>query len=114
MKTGKNSASHSPIAENIIADLTKFIGARVIDIRDLKKAKIRAEKSETTISTGKELTGLDPVHAVYVYGQNKMSVFVEQLAELPVMSELAGAYTLAEEEYMPSGPPISPLTQFYF
>jgi hypothetical protein len=114
MKCGRNSASLSPIAEEIIADFNEFIGAKVIDIRDIKKAKIRAEKLEATISSEKELACLDPLHAVYVYGQNKMSVFVEQLAELPVMSELAEVYTMAEQEYMPSGPPISPLTQSYF
>jgi len=114
MKTGKNSTNRSPIAENIIADFAEFIGEKVIDIGGIMKAKIRAAKLEATISTEKELARLDPLHAVYVYGQNKMSVFVEQLAELPVMSELAEAYALAEQEYMPSGPPISPLTQSYF
>ena len=114
MNTGKNSPSLSPIAESIIADFTEFIEAKAIDIRDIKKSKIRAEELEATVSSGKELASLDPLHAVYVYGQNKMSVFVEQLAELPVMSELAEAYALAEQEYMPSGPPISPLTQSYF
>ena len=114
MKTGKNLASLCPIAEDIIADLTAFIGKKVIDIRDIKKAKIRAEKLEATISSEKELARLDPLHAVYVYGQNKMSVLVEQLAELPVMAELTQAYALAEQEYMPSGPPISPLTHSYF
>jgi hypothetical protein len=114
MKTGKNSSTLSPIVESIIADFTEFIEAKAIDIRDIKKSKIRAEELEATVSSEKELASLDPLHAVYVYGQNKMSVFVEQLAELPVMSELAEAYALAEQEYMPSGPPISPLTQSYF
>ena len=114
MKTGKNSTNRSPIAENIIGEMAEIIGKKVINIRDIKKAKIRAEKLEDTISSEKDLAWLDPLHAVYVYGQNKMSVLVEQLAELPVMSELAEAYTLAEQEYMPSGPPISPLTHSYF
>jgi len=41
-----------------------------------------------------------------------MSVFVEQLAELPVLSKLTNAY--AEDGYLPSGPPMSPLTNSYF
>lgn len=114
MKTGKNSTSRSPIAEKIISELTEIICKKITDIRDIKKAKIRAEELEATISSEKELARLAPLHAVYVYGQNKMSVLVEQLAELPVMSELAEAYILAEQEYMPSGPPISPLTHSYF
>ena len=70
MKTGKNSTSRSPFSEKIIADLTEFIGEKVVDIRDIKKAKIRAEELEATISSEKELARLDPLHAVYVYGQN--------------------------------------------
>ena len=114
MKTPKNSTNRSPIAENIISEMTEIIWKKITDIRDIKKAKIQADELEATISSEKELARLDPLHAVYVYGQNKMSVLVEQLAELPVMSELAEAYALAEQEYMPSGPPMSPLTHSYF
>jgi hypothetical protein len=114
MKTGKNSTSRSSIAKKIIADLTEIIGKKVIDIRDIKKAKIRAEELEATISSEKELARLDPLHAVYVYGQNKLSVLVEQLAGLPAVSKLAEAYTMADQEYMPAGPPMSPLTHSYF
>ena len=114
MKTKKHSTNFSSIAQHIIADLIEIMGKKVIDIRHIKKAKIRAEELEATISSEKELARLDPLHAVYVYGQNKLSVIVEQLAELPVMSELTEAYTLAEQKYMPSGPPMSPLTQSYF
>ena len=46
--------------------------------------------------------------------QNKISVMVEQLGELPAMSKLVNAYADAQDEYMPSGPPISPLTNSYF
>ena len=114
MKTEKNSTNRSPIAEKIIAELTEIIKKKIIDIRDIKKAKIRAEKLEATVSSEKKLARLDPLHAVYVYGQNKMSVLIEQLAELPVVAKLADAYTLADQEYMPAGPPISPLTYSYF
>ena len=114
MKTGKNSKNHSPIAENIITEMAEIIKKKVINISDIKEAKIRVEELEATISSQEDLARLDPLHAVYVYGQNKMSVFVEQLAELPVMAELTQAYALAEQEYMPSGPPISPLTHSYF
>ena len=113
METSKNSLKQ-PIAAKIIADMAEIIKEKVIDIQEFKQAKIRAEKLQSTLSSDKELARLDPLHAVYVYGQNKMSVFVEQLAELPVMSELTEAYLSAEEEYMPSGPPMSPLTHSYF
>ncbi len=64
--------------------------------------------------TEKDLSGLDPLHGVYAYAQNKLSVFVEQLAELPALSNLTNAYAHAEDLYLPSGPPMSPLTKSYF
>jgi len=85
MKTQKNSRRRTPIAEEIIADLTETMKKKVIDIESVKQAKLRAEELQATISSQKDLACLDPLHAVYVYGQNKMSVLVEQLAELPVM-----------------------------
>jgi hypothetical protein len=51
MKAEKNSTNRSPIAEKIIAELTEIIKKKIIDIRDIKKAKIRAEKLEATISS---------------------------------------------------------------
>lgn len=58
--------------------------------------------------------GFDPIHSAYVSAQNLLSVFAESvstLAEFEPFYELAGA---AQEEYMPGGPPISPLTGSYF
>lgn len=58
--------------------------------------------------------GLDPIHAVYVFMQNLTSYFGELVSRLPEMRVWADAVTKAEDEYMPSGPPISPLTGNYF
>ena len=57
---------------------------------------------------------MDPLHAVYAYAQNKLSAIVEDVAQLPMCAELAEAYSAAEEEYLPSGPPMSPLTRSHF
>lgn len=110
----KNLLDRFSIAEKVIADLANVKKQKVINIEELKRARIKAEELEATIASEKELSRLDPLHAVYVYGQNKMSVFVEQLAELPVLSKLTAAYADAEHEYLPSGPPMSPLTRSYF
>jgi hypothetical protein len=67
-----------------------------------------------SVITEKEISELDPLHGVYAYGQNKISVLIEQIAELPALSKLTNAYADAEDIYMPSGPPMSPLTQSYF
>ena len=58
--------------------------------------------------------GYDPAHAAYIAAQNYASFFAERVSmldELNAYCELAGA---AEEEYMPGGPPMSPLSTSYF
>src|SRR5260370_39350813 len=58
--------------------------------------------------------GFDPVHAIYVFVQNISSYFAEGVSHLPEMKAFAKIYTKAEDEYMPSGPPMSPLTTSFF
>lgn len=58
--------------------------------------------------------GYDPIHAAYLFVQQMSSHFAEGVSELPEMNAWAQAVTEAEEEYMPSGPPMSPLTRSYF
>jgi hypothetical protein len=113
-KLKRKSSGYSPISRKVLSGLRKTINRKVIDISELKNAKIDAENLEKSMITEKELSELDPLHGVYAYGQNKISVFVEQLAELPALSKLTNAYADAEDIYMPSGPPMSPLTKSYF
>jgi hypothetical protein len=108
------STKRGPIARKVIAALERERRRRVIDFSALKLGAERAEELERGVITETDMREYDPLHAVYIYAQNKMSVFVEQIADLPMCAELADAYSKAEEEYMPSGPPMSPLTRSYF
>lgn len=58
--------------------------------------------------------GFDPIHAVYVYIQQISSQFAEGVSRLPEMKAYAKLAGDAEVEYLPSGPPMSPLTPSYF
>lgn len=58
--------------------------------------------------------GMDPVHAAYVFVQNISSAFAEGVSQLPEMKKYVKVIGAAEEEYMPSGPPMSPLTTSFF
>src|SRR5216683_2520930 len=58
--------------------------------------------------------GFDPVHAVYAYIQQISSFFAEGVSQFPEMRAYAKLAGEAEEEYLPSGPPMSPLTASYF
>jgi hypothetical protein len=58
--------------------------------------------------------GLDPFHAVYVFMQNLTATFAETVGQMKEMKIWTRAVEKAENEYTPSGPPISPLTGSYF
>jgi hypothetical protein len=58
--------------------------------------------------------GFDPVHAAYVFVHHITSVFSENVSRLPEMRTYAQEVGSVEDEYMPSGPPMSPLTTSVF
>lgn len=113
-KLKRKSSGHGPISKKVISALRKTINRKVIDISEFKNSKIHADNLEKSVISEKDLSGLDPLHGVYAYAQNKLSVFVEQLAELQALSKLTNTYAHAEDLYLPSGPPTSPLTKSYF
>ena len=57
---------------------------------------------------------LDPLHAVYTAVQNVTSFFAERVSVFPEFEPYYQLVAQAEEEYMPGGPPMSPLTTSYF
>lgn len=61
-----------------------------------------------------QLKGSDPIHAFYASGQHMASIFSEVISGAPEMKEFYDAADDAEDLYMPSGPPVSPLTPSYF
>ena len=58
--------------------------------------------------------GMDPIHAAYAFMQQLSAHFAEGAADWPDLAEFAEVVWSAEDEYMPSGPPTSPLTASYF
>jgi len=103
-----------PISKKIVAGLKKTKNQRIINFQELKEAKTRADNLEQTIISEKDLSKHDPLHAVYIYSQNKVSVLVEQLSVFSALSKLTNILDQAGETYMPSFPPQSPITQSYF
>jgi hypothetical protein len=58
--------------------------------------------------------GLDPIHASYAFVQHITSFFAEGVSHLPEMKTYAAIVAKAEDEYMPSEPPMSPVTTSFF
>jgi hypothetical protein len=59
-------------------------------------------------------SGHDPLHAAYVAAQNFTSFFAESVSPLPEFDPYRRVVGPAENEYLPGGPPLSPLTLSYF
>ena len=66
-----------PISRKILAALEKEQRRRVIDFSSLRLGAERAEELEQGVISEADMRQLDPLHAVYIYAQNKLSVIVE-------------------------------------
>jgi len=103
-----------PIADKLIKKMRSDVGAKVVDLSAVMEGKQSAEALQKTVATREALAKLHPAHAIYVYAQNQTSVMAEQLTLLPEMDRFTRLIDKAEDEYMPSGPPMSPLTPSFF
>lgn len=103
-----------PIATRLVRAIQRIKSARVADLRAFREGMARATDMQKTVATREALADFHPVHAVYVAVQNQVSVLAEQLTALPETAKLADLIEAAQDEYMPGGPPMSPLTTSYF
>jgi hypothetical protein len=113
-KKPAQSLSGSPIAGKVVARMRRSVRREVVTIKNVIGCAATAEEMHETIAAQKELAGIDPAHAAYVYTQNQVSVMSEQLTALQEMAPFVDILSKAEDLYVPSGPPISPLTVSYF
>ena len=104
----------TPIAARLIADIKRHAGSKVVKLKDVVAGRFAAEELQKTVRNAKDLAGLNSTHAAYMYAQNQVSVMSELLTALDAMAPFSDMISKAEDEYMPSGPPMSPLTVSYF
>jgi hypothetical protein len=57
---------------------------------------------------------MDPLHEIYASANNCATIFVEATSHLKDMRRFLKVFLMAEEKYMPLGPPLSPLTKSFF
>ncbi|VAW85986.1 hypothetical protein MNBD_GAMMA18-130 [hydrothermal vent metagenome] len=102
------------MARKVIESARQQLQRKITSLSEWKEGKLRSEEYQKSIVSEESLSKLDPLHALYVYSQNHLSVIIEQMSELPILAKLADRYATAYDKYMPSGPPMSPLTASYF
>ena len=106
--------SGRPIAKRVLAKMKLHWQRKIVSIKNVIGGHAMAEELQKTVVSQKELAGLDPAHAAYAYAQNQVSIMSEQLTALKEMAPFADIVSRAESLYMPSAPPMSPLTTSYF
>jgi hypothetical protein len=106
--------SEAPIARRVLERLRRQVRSKVVDLAAIRKGNEFAEALQNSVVPPEALKELHPAHAIYTYVQNQMSVMGEQLLELPEMKAFAKIIGEAHDEYMPSWPPMSPISTSYF
>jgi hypothetical protein len=103
-----------PIAERLVAKMKRETSRKIVDMKSVIAGRALAEELQKTVATQETLAGFHPAHAAYIYAQNQTSVMSEQLTAVPDMAPFVRLLSEAEDLYLPSGPPMSPLTASYF
>jgi len=106
--------SEAAIAHRVLERMRRQIRSKVVDLAAIRAGNEFAEALQHSVVPPTTLKTMHPAHAIYTYVQNQMSVIAEQLLALPEMKPFAKIIGEAQEEYMPSWPPMSPLSTSYF
>jgi hypothetical protein len=106
--------SESPIARRVLEGMRRHVRSKLVDLAAIRAGNAHAQALQQSVVTPKKLKGSHPAFALYAHVQNQMSVMAEQLLALKETQAFAKLIGEAEEEYMPSWPPMSPITTSYF
>ena len=114
-ETGRKHTMGS-VADKIAKKLLSSRGSKAVDLASWREGRTMALEAgfgDDGAALGK-LAGLDPCHALYVLAENVASLMAESISG---MREARGYVRIvgdAEDQYLPGGPPMSPLTVSYF
>ena len=114
MDNKRTGGDGNRIGEKLIARMKRETRRKVANLRDVIAGRVTVDALQRTVVTKEALAGFHAAHAPYIHAQNQVSVLSEQLTALEEMAPFADIVSEAEDSYMPSGPPMSPLTTSYF
>lgn len=108
------SPEQGPLVRSVLRMLTQVRDQKVIDLRAFAAGREHSAALQKSLPPPSEAAGRYPAHALYCSVQNQISVMFETITALPALARLAEIVAKAQTEYMPMGPPMSPLTNSYF
>ncbi|MFQ5423960.1 MAG: hypothetical protein ACE5F9_08260 [Phycisphaerae bacterium] len=103
-----------------MGQISRKLAARLRDTRRQFRQMTEQARERIRIPKGvKDMeahiqAGLDPILAAYASIQNLVSSFAESASTFEEFEPYYKIVSAAQDEYMPGGPPISPLTGSYF
>jgi uncharacterized protein (DUF1501 family) len=106
--------SETPIARRVLECMRRQVRSKVVNLAAIRDGNEFAAALQNSVLPPETLREMHPAHAIYAHVQNQMSVMAEQLLELPEMNVFAKIIGEAQQEYMPSWPPMSPISTSYF
>jgi hypothetical protein len=106
--------SGGPIERRVLERLRQQVRSKVTNLAAFREGNAYAEALQNSVLAPDKLQELHPTHAIYAHVQNQMSVMAEQLLQLREMKTFLKLVGSAEEDYMPSWPPMSPVTKSFF
>lgn len=89
-------------------------GAAVVELSAVRAGEAQAARLEEVVAARAELKDHHLAHAIYVHAQNQLAMMSEQLTQLRELAPIARVLAAVEDEFVPSGPPMSPLTTSFF
>ena len=87
---------------------------KVINLAEFSSVKGQLIEIETKLSKNFNEYQYDPSHKIYLYAQNLLSLFSEEYSVTEEFNEYYDIVIEMDTNYMPCGPPMSPLTVSYF
>ena len=106
--------ARGPITEKLVRAARRAQSAQVVDLAAFRAGGEIARELKATMMNKERADELHPVHAFWSLVQHNLSMFGEQVLGLPEADRMAKLIASAEDEYTPTGPPMSPLTGTYF
>lgn len=109
----KTLSVHGPIAEKLIKAVKKNQNNKIIDFKAIKSAKIHQDQLLLE-RENEDFSHLNIIHGLYVQAQHRVSEFIELISCLSEGKKFNILFEEAEDIYLPSAPPMSPITKSFF
>ena len=102
------------ISSKLIKGLKNNNFNKVVNLSEFIYVKEQLSDIECNLKKHFKEYQYDPSHKIYLYTQNILSLFAEEFSITKEFNEYYDIVLKIEDDFMPEGPPMSPLTATYF